>query len=254
MAIINYIEKHLTTFSVKSHMHDYWEIIYVTEGTGSIKEANGQLLNYKKGDTICIPPLVEHTNVSQEGFRNIHFTLEDWTTTAKSPFIIPASDLSKDFYSILKLTYRYFHQLSPSDPINLNLTSTVVSFLDNLIQKSNAYNITQTIVHEIINRYTASNFDIDQAYALVPLSKEYVRKLFIKEHGISPTKFLLQKRITLAKQLLSNKDSSLRINEIAQTCGFIDHAYFCRVFKKETGVTPNDFQLSLLKENKIYPT
>lgn len=252
MAIINYIEKHLTTFSVKAHLHNYWEIIYVTEGSGIIK-TNDCVVSYKKCETICIPPHVQHTNLSKEGFKNIHFTLEDWTSTAKSPFIIPASDLSKDFYSILKLTYRYFHQLPPSHPINLNLASTVVSFLDNLIQKSDAYNLTQTIVHEIINRYTDSDFDVDQAYGLVPLSKEYVRKLFIKEHGISPTKFLLQKRITLAKQLLSNKDS-LRINEIAQTCGFVDHAYFCRIFKKETGVSPHDFKLSLLKENKIYPS
>jgi len=254
MAIINYIEKHLTTFSVKSHLHNYWEIIYVTEGSGIIKTTDDYVISYKKGETICIPPLVEHTNLSEEGFRNIHFTLEDWTATSKTPFIIPASDLSKDFYSLLKLTYRYFHQLPPSAPFIINQTSTLVSFLENLIQKSNAYNITQTIVHEIINRYTDSNFDIDQAYELVPLSKEYARKLFIKEHGISPTKFLLQKRITLAKQLLSNKDNNLRINEIAKTCGFVDHAYFCRIFKKETGVSPNDFQLSLLKENKIYLT
>jgi AraC-like DNA-binding protein len=252
MAIINYIEKHLKTFSVKYHIHQYWEIIYVTEGSGCIKDASGQSYNYKKGETICIPPLFEHANFSEEGFKNIHFTIEDWSATVKVPFIIPASDFSKDFYTALKLTYRYFHQLPPSDPINLNLTNIIVSFLDNLIQKSNAYNITQTIVHEIINHYTDASFDIDQAYNLVPLSKEYIRKLFIKEHGISPTKFLLQKRITLSKQLLSNKDNNLRINEIAKTCGFTDHAYFCRIFKKETGVNPNDFQLNLLKENKIY--
>ena len=109
------------------------------------------------------------------------------------------------------------------------------------------------IVHKIINHYTDTNFNLDEAYALVPLSKEHLRKLFIKEHGISPSKFLQQKRITLAKQLLSKKeDGYLRINEIAETCGFDDHAYFCRVFKKETGLTPNEFQMRLLDNNKIY--
>ncbi|MBQ7369763.1 MAG: helix-turn-helix transcriptional regulator [Clostridia bacterium] len=43
------------------------------------------------------------------------------------------------------------------------------------------------------------------------------------------------------------------MNEIAETCGFQDHAYFCRVFKHETGFTPNEFQLLLLDDNKIYP-
>ena len=46
----------------------------------------------------------------------------------------------------------------------------------------------------------------------------------------------------------------LNIHKIAETCGFDDQAYFCRVFKKETGVPPNEFQPKLLNDNKIYHT
>lgn len=253
MAIINYIEKHLKTFTVKTHTHHYWEIIYVTEGVGTIETADKYILEYKKGETICIPPELQHTNHSSLGFQNIHFTLEDWTPPIQEPFLIPASDFSKDLYSVLKLTYRYFHQLPAGHPINLAYTNMIETFLNTLIQQSNAANITQIMIHEIINHYTDTKFDLDQAYQLVPLSKEYIRKLFIKEHGISPSKFLQQKRLTLAKQLLSKKeDDYLRINEIAQTCGFDDPTYFCRVFKRETGLAPNEFHLNLLENNKIY--
>ena len=255
MAIINYIEKHLKTFAVKKHQHSYWEIIYTTEGVGRIETESGHVLEYKKGEMVCIPPNVKHINNSSVGFKNIHFTIEDWNPSAKAPILIPESDSSKDFYIVLKLAYRYFHQLPAFHPVNLGLTATVEAFLNNLVEQSDAYNITQKLVHEIINHYTETDFDLEQAYGLVPLSKEHLRKLFIKEHGISPSKFLLQKRLTLAKQLLANKeDGYLRINEIAETCGFNDHAYFCRVFKKETGLTPNEFQLHLLEDNKIYPT
>ena len=152
------------------------------------------------------------------------------------------------------MAYRYFHQLPANHPINLAYTNTIEAFLNTFAQQSKSASITQVIIHEIINNYTDSNFDLEQAYHLVHLSKEYIRKLFIKEHGISPSKFLLQKRLTLAKLLLSKKeDGYLRINEIAETCGFSDPAYFCRVFKKETGLAPNEFQLKLLEENKIYP-
>ncbi len=254
MAIINYIEKHLKTFAVKAHKHDYWEIIYVTEGVGRIETEDKHVIEYKKGEMICIPPNIKHINNSSIGFKNIHFTIEDWNPPIQSPLLIPASDSSKDFYSVLKLTYRYFHQLPANHPINLAFTTAVEAFLNSLIQQSEAYNITQIIVHEIINHYTETKFKLDTAYQLVPLSKEHLRKLFIKEHGISPSKFLLQKRLSLAKQLLSQKENGyLRINEIAETCGFDDHAYFCRVFKKETGLAPNEFQLVLLDDNKIYP-
>ncbi len=253
MAIINYIEKHLKTFTVKSHKHNYWEIIYVTEGVGTIETEDKHMLEYKKGEMICIPPNVKHINNSSVGFKNIHFTIEDWSPSIQAPILIPASDSSKDFYAVLKLTYRYFHQLPVNHPINLAFTNSVEAFLNRLIQQSDAYNITQIIIHEIINHYTEPTFNLDDAYKLIHLSKEHLRKLFIKEHGISPSKFLLQKRLTLAKQLLSKKeDGYLRINEIAEACGFDDHSYFCRVFKRETGLAPNEFQLQLLKDNKIY--
>ncbi|MBQ8320641.1 MAG: helix-turn-helix domain-containing protein [Clostridia bacterium] len=253
MAVINYIEKHLKTFTVKSHKHNYWEIIYVTEGVGTIETEDKHIIEYKKGEMICIPPYLSHINNSSIGFKNIHFTIEDWNPPIQAPILIPASDSLKDFYTILKLAYRYFHQFPIEHPISLAFTTSIEAFLNELIQQSTAHNITQIIVHEIINHYTESNFDLDEAYKLVPFSKEYIRKLFIKEHRISPSKFLLQKRLMLAKQLLSKKeDGYLRINEIAATCGFDDHAYFCRVFKRETGYTPNEFQLKLLTDNKIY--
>lgn len=253
MAIINYIEKHFKTFTVKAHKHNHWEIIYVTEGIGTIETEDNDVIEYKKGEMICIPPNLRHINHSSIGFKNIHFTIEGWNPPIQRPILIPESDSSKDFHAVLKLVYRYFHQLPINHPINLAFTLTVESFLNNLVQQSDSYNITQVIVHKIINHYTDTNFNLDEAYALVPLSKEHLRKLFIKEHGISPSKFLQQKRITLAKQLLSKKeDGYLRINEIAETCGFDDHAYFCRVFKKETGLTPNEFQMRLLDNNKIY--
>ena len=133
------------------------------------------------------------------------------------------------------------------------MTNAIVSLLNHLLNQADSYKITQAPVNEIINRYTDCNFDLDEAYALLPLSKEHIRKLFIKEYSISPSQYLKRKRLELAKQLLAQKeDGGLRINEIAETCGFADAAYFSRIFKKETGCSPNEYQLKLLENNKIY--
>ena len=254
MAIINYIEKHLKTFKVKTHKHKYWEIIYVTDGEGVIKTENNHVIEYKKGEIICIPPNVEHINISRIGFKNIHLTIEDWEPQIQAPTLIPSSVTSKDLYELLNLTYRYFHQVSTENAINLSLTNTIVTFLNHLLKQSSSYKTTQALVNEIINHYTECDFDLEEAYALLPLSKEHVRKLFIKEHGISPSQYLKRKRLALAKQLLAQKEEGfLRINEIAQTCGFADPAYFSRIFKKETGGSPIEYQLKLLQDNKIYP-
>ena len=253
MATINYIEKHLKTFNVNLHAHNYWEIIYITEGKGKIETENEDVLEYKKGDLICIPPHLRHINNSSSGFKNIHLTIEDWIPHIQAPTLLPASDLTKDIFPLLDLAYRYFHQLATEHALNLALSNAIITMLNHLLNQSdNSFKLTQAIVNEIINCYTNPDFNLEDAYNLVPLSKEYVRKLFIKEHGISPLQYLKQKRIELAKSLLAKKEGTIRINEIAETCGFSDSAYFSRLFKKETGFAPNDFQLKLLKDNKIY--
>lgn len=253
MPMINYIEKHSRTFSVKLHKHNYWEIIYVTEGVGTIKTRDNTIIEYKKGEIVCIPPEIQHINYSASGFKNIHFTVEDWTPPINTIFLIKESDLTKDFYPIIKLLYRYAHSLTADHPIIFALSACVTEFLNHMLNSSKPDKTTQIIVNEITNHYTDTKFDIEDAYNLIPLSKEYVRKMFIKEHGISPSQFLKSKRISLAKKLLSQKDVyDLRISEIAENCGFDDPTYFSRMFKKETGFAPNEFKLQLLNTNKIY--
>ncbi len=58
--------------------------------------------------------------------------------------------------------------------------------------------------------------------------------------GLSPLAYLLQQRISLAKELLL-ADPSARIGEVAAECGFEDSNYFSRVFHSRTGVAPRDF-------------
>ncbi|MBO5889227.1 MAG: cupin domain-containing protein [Clostridia bacterium] len=101
MAIINYIEKHLKTFTVKSHSHTFWEIIYVTNGSGVIKTEDKDVVEYTKGDTVCIPPNVRHTNISTAGFKNIHFTIEDWSAPLISHFRLQNRIRVKTFMPLL---------------------------------------------------------------------------------------------------------------------------------------------------------
>lgn len=253
MATINYIERHLKTFSVKPHKHNYWEIIYVTEGSGTITVENKYVINYKKGETVFIPPQMKHVNNSSVGFKNIHLTLENWLTTIKLPTLIPDTETSKDLLSLLKLAYKYFHKFPINNPINISLTNGIVALLDYLTANPEANNTTQIVAEYILNNFPETDLSLDNVYNLIPLSKEYIRKLFIKEYGISPLQFLNKQRIDFAKKLLSKSDyKHLRINEIAFNCGFEDAAYFSRLFKKETGFSPKSFNLQLLTDNKNF--
>jgi len=58
--------------------------------------------------------------------------------------------------------------------------------------------------------------------------------------------YLNQTRMTHAKSLLQM--TQLSIQEVAARCGFNDSSYFCRIFKKYSGLSPIQYRSSMLLE------
>ena len=71
------------------------------------------------------------------------------------------------------------------------------------------------------------------------MSEVYFRKLFKKEYGISPQKYIIQLRIQNAVGLISTGYYSLK--EIAYMSGYNDCKYFSVEFKKAMGVSPSEY-------------
>lgn len=77
----------------------------------------------------------------------------------------------------------------------------------------------------------------------VYVSQWHLSKLLNKYRGQSFSDTLNSIRIEKAKELLN--DSSLRIGDIAEMVGFLDMAHFSRVFKKQTGISANEYRNSI---------
>lgn len=77
----------------------------------------------------------------------------------------------------------------------------------------------------------------------VYVSQWHLSKLLNRYKGQSFSDILNNVRIEKAKEML--KDPSLRIGDIAENVGFMDMAHFSRVFKKQVGVSANEFRNSL---------
>ena len=72
------------------------------------------------------------------------------------------------------------------------------------------------------------------------VSQWHLSKLLNKHTGQSFSDLLNHIRIEHAKELL--KEPSLRIGDIAEQVGFLDLAHFSRVFKKQEGVSANEYR------------
>lgn len=58
--------------------------------------------------------------------------------------------------------------------------------------------------------------------------------------GLTTTEFILQVRMSLAKQLLDTSD--MPVWNVADRCGIDNDSYFCTLFKKVTGLTPLQYK------------
>ena len=72
------------------------------------------------------------------------------------------------------------------------------------------------------------------------ISEVYFRRIFRKELGVTPRQYIIDMRISRAKQLLS--EGQKKISAIAEECGFSSTYHFCRSFKERVGTTPSEFR------------
>ena len=72
---------------------------------------------------------------------------------------------------------------------------------------------------------------------VVQLSRSHFYRAFRETFGKSPLRFIMQRRICRAQELMLA--SRLPLSQVALECGMSDHAHFCRTFRKIVGVTPN---------------
>lgn len=72
------------------------------------------------------------------------------------------------------------------------------------------------------------------------LSPDYFCRIFKKEHGVSPSSYILNQRVEHSKAFL--KTTNLSINELAMYFNFYDVPHFVRSFKKIVGCSPTEYR------------
>ena len=79
-------------------------------------------------------------------------------------------------------------------------------------------------------------YGVEELSTQLGVSKCHLVRVFSSEMGMPPGRFLTSVRIEAAKLLLAEREYSLEM--IAGLCGFSGANYLCRVFKRETGLSP----------------
>ncbi len=84
------------------------------------------------------------------------------------------------------------------------------------------------------------SFSLDYLADSIGMSTAYVSRIYKQYTGNTIIDILADKRMNKARELLVS--TQLSVSEIAERVGYSNPTYFYRVFKKENGVTPNEFR------------
>lgn len=130
------------------------------------------------------------------------------------------------------------------DEVNAYI-ETLAEYISNRLQMSDE--ITRAI--QYIKRHYTENISLQNVADHVGLSFSYLSNLFRKELQISYIDYLNRYRIERAKELLA--ESQLKSSDVAVQVGFSpEYTYFSKVFKKITGLGPNEYRRQLLSGPK----
>ena len=91
-----------------------------------------------------------------------------------------------------------------------------------------------------IQQHLSSDVSLIKLAELVYLNPTYLSRVYKQLTGTNLSEYIYAQKLGKAKSLL--KDSKKRINEIATEVGFESAAYFIRMFKKSTGMTPQEYR------------
>lgn len=241
MYSIVYAGRHPLTTGVNRHMHNTWELIYCTSGSGTLT-FDDKLLSYTENDVAVIPPRTPHSNSSDEGFTNVHLNISDLPLAYAEPVIIRA-DANGFLLDAFNAVHYYYTGSADLRAALLPLYGQIIAaFLKASQPAASRSGVVLAIEKNILSNYADCAYDLHAYLRSLPFSPEYLTRLFKRETGMTPFQYLKNRRLENAADLLAVTVGRGNISETARLCGFSDPLYFSRQFRKKYGVSPSEFK------------
>lgn len=95
-------------------------------------------------------------------------------------------------------------------------------------------------VKEFLDIHFAEEISYKEFNRIFGYSEKYITAVFKEKLGITPSRYVLEKKMELATKLLTS-DCGLLLREVAQRVGYSDQLYFSKVFKNYTGMSPSSY-------------
>ena len=236
------------------HTHPCAELFFVTGGRGAFR-LQDLVYPVRTGDLVIVNTGFEHTETSDRSAPLEYIVLGVEGLEALSPqpdasgwAAMNLQGLGTELSPYLHAAVREMERQEPGFAAVCQGLLDVILVL--LIRRANfTFSLADgekkssrecAMVRRYIDAHFKENLSLDQLAALAHVNKYYLVHTFTREYGISPINYLISRRIQESRRLLESTNHSL--SQISHMLGFSSPSYFSQVFRKQAGVSPQEYR------------
>lgn len=266
--IFHYRDSYLN--EVALHHHDFYEMyLFLSGNVDYIIES--RRYHVTPGDILLISPNELH----QPMFGAEHSPYERIVLWVDKNYLQQYTAIGTELSRCFDRAAMYHTNLVRTDPANLELLKSLLEYAqqesesrefgsalaaDTLLiqalvtlnrmaerggQSAELRDKSGTVVGQVLS-YIDEHFHEDLSLDLLAnrffISKYHLSREFNRLVGTSVYRYIIQKRLVMAKQMLGQGIPS---SEVYQHCGFGDYSNFYRAFKSEYGISPKEYVANL---------
>ena len=262
-------------FNFAGEVHNYWELVYIDRGR-AVVTADAQTMTLDTGEIIFHKPGEKHAIASDPADPPTVFIITFYCTSKDMRFFenrrmnVPtplrkyitemisdgqeAYHLADDSPYEVELQKRSDGLLGSEQLIKLNLEmlllklirSTVLPKIENPGNK--VYDKLTTTVMDILTNNVYGRVTVDTISKQLGFSRTHISAVFKENTGRTITEYLTDLKISEAKYLL--RKDLYTVSQISDFLCYDNPHYFCRVFKRQTGMTPSQYMESVSYPDK----
>lgn len=245
------------------HSHPFWEIVYCQSNCGAEYLIGTTRYQLQRGDIILLPPGISHASLRQkdtaEPYRGYVLWINaDCIHNLQESFSFVLNCQKKGV--MLRTSGTVWECLGGVFPTIVGEVERRESGWDAVVIGNTIVLLTQitraiadlTISPESIDKpelleqilayiegYLSEKITLEDVANRFWVSQSTVAHLFAKKMGISFYKYVMQRRLTEAKNLIVE---NMGIEKVCTQVGFNDYSAFYRAFRKEYGMSPQQFR------------
>lgn len=237
----------LLPFETYNHVgRDDYYLIYLISGELSIDIDNIKR-TVGKGDGLIIPPkcVYKYSASSPVHYLYAHFTGSYVADFLKEcgfdnlPCVIEndfSVETQRKFNTMIEAFLRGGH-LSIQKCACL-LQEILLNIFENTLEKINDKSLNESL--QYIHNFFTTKISIPYLASLENLSNSRYVTVFKKQMGKSPSEYIIELKLQLAKNMLDSTNMSIK--QISEHIGYNDQYFFSRLFKKYLGISPQKYR------------